>query len=389
MHVQDMPQLLGDYLIEQRRRFHRIPEPSGEEIKTSAAIAAELEAAGIACRRMGKTGLVADIAGCGPGKTFLLRADIDGLSVNEQTNLPFASEHEGMMHACGHDCHISMLLTAARALQEMRDQFKGTVRILFQPAEEIGAGALEMIRLGVLEGVSGAFGIHVWSDIDAGKCSIAAGARMASADRFEIEIHAKSGHASQPHLCVDAIPAASAVISAIQTIVSRETPPTETAVVTVGKLTAGTRWNVTAGSAKLEGTTRCFSDEVRNKFEGQLKRIAEQTAAAYGAAAEVRYQYMLGSVINSPELLPVVSSAADQVMPGDWHVDYPLTMGAEDFSEYQRIVPGMIILLGVRNPETDSCWPQHSCYYKVDESVLIRGAMMHVQVALNWLAANA
>ncbi len=387
--VEQAAQRAQDYLIKMRRHFHQYPEASAQEYETSKRIGEELTAMGLTWKQVGMdTGIVCDIQGKFPGKTFMIRADIDALSVTEDTGLPFESKNKGLMHACGHDCHISVMLAAAKMLSELRDQIHGTVRVIFQPAEEIAQGAKAMIKEGVLDGVDACFGIHVWSDIDAGKISIEPGPRMASADKFTIDIDGKSGHGAQPHLCVDAAVVAAAVIQNLQTVVSREIAPTETAVVTVGTVNVGSRWNVVAGSAHMEGTTRCFNPEVRNQMPAVLSRVVEETAKAFRATAKVNYDFLVSPTVNNPAIVPYAQKAAEEIFGADWNAHYGLTMGGEDFSFFLEKIPGCFALLGVRSPEADSGWPQHSCHYKVDESSLIQGAKMHVLTALNYLNAN-
>ena len=267
MDIQALGAKYHDYLIEMRRWFHANPEVSGEEFNTSARIKEELDKMGIAWRPCGlKTGVMATIEGSKPGKRIMLREDIDALTVQEETGLEYASKNPGIMHACGHDCHISILLTVAAMLNEIKDELCGTVVLAFQPAEEIAQGALSMMQDGVLDGVDACFGMHVWSDIPSGKISVRDGAAMASADQFIIDIEGVSGHGATPHLCADVVPMTSAIIQSLQTVVSREIDPTETAVLTVGTIQAGSRWNVIAGKAQITGTTRCFSNAVRAQF---------------------------------------------------------------------------------------------------------------------------
>ena len=378
------------YVIEMRRYFHAHPEVSTKEYETSKRIGEELTKMGLEWRHCGlETGIVCDVKGKFPGKTFMIRADIDALTVTEDTGLPFTSQNPGVMHACGHDCHIAVMLGAAKMLSELRDQIHGMVRICFQPAEETAQGAKSMVEQGALEGVSACFGLHVWSDADAGKVSIDAGPRMASGDKFTIDVIGKSGHGAQPHHCVDATVVAAAIIQNLQSMVSREIDPTQTAVVTVGTVTSGSRWNVISGSAHMEGTTRCFDPEVRQNFPKVIERIAKNTAAAYRADAKVTYDFLVPPTINNPAIVPYAQGAAKEIFGDDWDAHYGVTMGGEDFSYFLEKVPGCFALLGVRSEAADSVYPQHSCHYKVDESALIKGSMLHVMTALSYLEKNA
>ena len=288
MTLQELMTRWNGYQIEMRRWFHQHPEESTKEVRTAERIRAELDRAGIPWRPCGLgTGTLARIEGAQPGRTILLRGDIDALSVNEETGLPYASEVPGVMHACGHDCHISMLLTAAMIVNEIRDRLKGTIVFAFQPAEELGLGARAMIEEGALEGVDACFGMHVWSDYPAGTVALRKGPMMASGDQFKIHVRGKSTHGAQPQLGADALIMGAAIAQNLQTIVSRETYPGDTAVVTVGKFHSGTRFNVVAGTAELEGTTRTFSPAVRDRFEEQITRIARSTAEAMRGTADV------------------------------------------------------------------------------------------------------
>ena len=315
------------YVIRMRRYFHAHPELSGKELKTSAAIRAELDADGIEWRSCGKSlpqGTLGTIKGDLPGKTILLRSDIDALPITEATGLPFASENPGVMHACGHDNHIAMLLTAAKILAANRHELRGTVKVLFQPSEEVGIGALDMIEDGALEGVDAAFGMHVWPELASGRVSLEPGPRMASTDRFRIDIQGKGGHAAAPHLCVDATPAAAFLAVNLQTLVSRSISPASSAVLTIGSLHSGSRWNVTSGSAYLEGTVRCFDEETRKTIREGMKRMADRVAAAHGCTAETTYTWLSDAVINDPsrrEPQPKCSDQTDSPLsPRHWSV---------------------------------------------------------------------
>lgn len=386
MNLQDLMAKYAGYQVEMRRHFHQHPEESGREFKTAERIRAELDRAGIAWRVCGMgTGTLARIEGPKPGPTILLRGDIDALSVNEETGLPFASCVPGVMHACGHDCHISMLLTAAMMVNDIRDRLAGTVVFAFQPAEEIGCGAKSMIAEGALDGVDACFGMHVWSDYPAGRVGMRKGPMMASGDRFRVRVTGKSTHGAQPHRGADALVMGAAIVQNLQTICSRELDPIDTAVVTVGKFSSGTRFNVVAGTAELEGTTRTFSPEVRNGFADRIGRIAKCTAEAMRGTAEVEYDYLVPVTVNDPHVVDVAAGAARRIFGDDGVVEAALQMGGEDFAYFQEKVPGAMVLLGVGNEACGAVWPQHHGRYTVDESVLVKGAALHVQTALDFL----
>lgn len=387
MNFQEIFETYNDYQIEMRRYFHAHPEVSGKEHETARRIREELTKYGIAWRPCGmETGTLATIEGRGPGKCILLRGDIDGLTVNEETGCEYASQNAGVMHACGHDCHISVLLTAARILQDHRDEFEGTVKLAFQPAEEIGTGALAMIEEGALEGVDACFGMHVWSDIEAGQVSLLPGPRFAGGDIFTIKVDGVSGHGAQPHQCVDATVAAAAIIGNLQTIVSRELSPVDTAVVTVGTMTSGTRWNVVSGHAELGGTIRYFSMDTGDALPGMIERVASKTAEAFRATATLEHTRLVPPTINDPDMTALARGSVAKVMGEAALIDCPPTMGGEDFSQFMQRVPGCYARFGVRNEAVGAIHPQHSCYYQVDEAALVKAASVYTQVALDFLA---
>lgn len=390
LNIFEIAEKYRSYLIEKRRFFHAHPELSFKEYNTSEAIKNELDDMGIPWIPCGgETGILATITGELPGRTILLRSDMDALNVQEETGLDYASQTDGAMHACGHDCHMAMLLTAARMLIDMRSELHGTVKLAFQPGEELSEGAQEMIRCGVLDGVDGCFGIHVWSDIPSGRVYCPDGAAMASCGRFSIDIHGAGGHGSAPHLCVDPIVAASATVMNMQSIISREISPMDQGCVSVGKITSGSRFNCIAETAYLEGTTRAFNNDVSMGFEAQIKRIAENTADAFRASADVKYYHIANTTINDPAVAGIVRNAARAVISDDAPIDMLPVSASEDFCYFIEDIPGAIALLGVRNESCGAVWPQHSNKYCVDEDVLLSGAMLHVKVAMDFTSEKA
>lgn len=387
MNLKEAAAKYGDYLIEMRRCFHAHPEVSGEEYETSKRIKAELDKFGIAWRPCGlETGILATIQGGKPGKTILLRGDMDALTVQEETELPYASEVSGVMHACGHDCHISTLLTAARVLNDVKADLCGTVRLAFQPAEETAQGAKSMIENGALDGVDGCFGIHVWSNVPAGQVALAPGPRMAAADQFSIDIKGKGGHASAPHQCVDAAVVASAMVTNLQSIVSREVDPGDPAVLTVGRIEAGTRWNVVAEYGRLEGTTRYFSRDLYQRFPEMMERVVTQTAQTFRAEAKLNYDRIVPPAINDDQMTEVAIGAARKAISADAVIAIDRITGGEDFAYFMEKVPGAIALMGVGNEACGAVWPQHSGKYRVDESALINSVLLYAQVAADFNA---
>lgn len=387
MNYEEMEKKYNEYQIKMRRYFHQHPEVSCEEYNTSKVIKEELDKIGVSWEPCGlETGVLATIKGSHPGKTILLRGDFDALTVPEGTGLPYASQNPGVMHACGHDCHVSMMLTAAHILNDIKDELHGTVKLAFQPAEETADGAKSMVELGAMKDVDGCFAIHVWSDVPSGHISCDAGPRMASADLFKIDVVGKGGHGASPHQCVDASVVSSAIVNNLQTIVSREIAPVDPAVVTVGVMDVGTRWNVVAEKGHLEGTSRCFSTEVWKEMPNVIERVAKNTAEAFRATAEVENIQLVPPIENDDHISHIVRESARKVIGDDAPVTCPPTMGGEDFAFFMQEAPGAVALLGVGNEQCGAVWPQHSRKYCVDEAALIKGAILYAQVALSFNA---
>lgn len=384
------------YIIRQRRHFHKHPELSLQEIRTTSDIAGQLDAMNIPYERPLETGLVATLRGTAPDayredgsprRRLLMRADIDALPVAERTGEEFASVNEGCMHACGHDCHIAMMLGCLQVLRHMTDDIHGEVRVVFQPSEENGSGARMMCEAGVCDGVDGAFAMHIWSEVDAGTVSFEEGPRMANTDWFRIDVHGTSCHGAMPQRGSDAVMVAAEIVNALQTIVSRELSPYEPAVVTVGELHAGTARNVIAGEAHLTGTVRTYSDATHELMPALIERIAVHTAQAHGAEAELSdYTIANYKVENEPEASERCRKAVLKTLGPSGEGRYRGTMSGEDFSEYLRRVPGMLAFVGCRNPHIGATFAQHSCYYKVDEGVLAKGSAVAAQYAIDFLA---
>lgn len=386
MQVKELAAQIQPELVELRRYFHQHPEPSWEEVNTSGRIAEELTKLGIGVERKAKTGVIGTLKGGKPGRTVALRADIDALSIKEETGLPFASQNEGFMHACGHDAHITSLLGAAKILSKLKEEIPGTVKFVFQPAEELAQGAKKLVEEGVMEGVDGIFGLHVWSDLPAGKVCVEPGPRMASADMFTITVEGKGGHGSAPHQGIDAVVAASAVVMNLQTIVSRELNPLDPVVVTIGKLVAGDRFNIIASRAVLDGTSRCFDSEIRKRLPEIIRRVAENTAATFRATAKLDYRFGCPPTINDDKTVAITQSAVKKLYGDEALAPMPLVTGSEDFSFFAEKAPAAFAFLGVNNPEKKANFPQHHACYTIDEDVLQMGAAIYAQFALDFLA---
>ncbi len=379
-----------DDLVQKRRHFHQNPELSWEEVETTNYVCRFLDELEVPYRRTKPTGVIAEIKGSQPGKTVALRADMDALSVFEvNQELPYASKVDGKMHACGHDSHTAMLLTATRILKKLQPELKGTVRLIFQPAEEVANGAKEMVKQGAVDGVDNAFGIHIWSQIDSGKVQCAKGPQFASADLVKVSFKGRGGHAAQPHNAIDAVMMASSFALNIQTVVSRTVDPLRPAVLTIGKMEVGTRFNVIAENAVLEGTVRCFDKDVRQHIEQQIRHYADQVATMYGGEAEVSYEYGTQAVINGEESATLVEKIVKENFGEDaYWIDDP-TMGGEDFSYYLDEVPGCFALVGSGNTEKDTRWAHHNGHFNIDEDAMDIGVELYVQYALNYLNQNS
>ena len=368
------------YVVEMRRDFHRNPEPSFEEFRTTDRIAEELDKMGIPYRRFEPSGLVGDIVGGKPGKCIFLRADIDALSVKEESGVEFTSEREGFMHACGHDTHAAMLLGAAKVLNSIRDELCGCVKVLFQPAEELAMGAKHIIAQGAIEGADAGFGMHIFAQQPVGQLGITSGVIHPAADYYKLDVHGVTSHGALPDEGVDATVAAAAIVMNLQTISSREFSPLEPVVVTVGTLHSGQRFNVISNHAELEGTVRLFNEELHQKIPGMMARIAENTAAAFRCTAELDYQFKSDMLVNDEAMTELARGAALKVAGEEHIAPIRRSMGGEDFSAYTHIVPCAFVALGGGGEA-----PQHSEKFCIDESAFETGVAMYAQVAVDFL----
>ncbi len=373
-----LPPKLRERVIAIRRELHRHPEPSWEERETAWRIEGCLDHLGLRHRRICDTGVIAEVPGETDGPRIALRADIDALPIVEETGLPFASQNPGVMHACGHDGHAAMLLGAGELLAG--EPPPGPVRLIFQPAEEVGAGAKRLIEGGVLEGVAAIFGGHLDIHHPAGRIFVTPGTVAASTDNFRIRLVGRGGHAGRPHEAVDAVLAASHLVIALQHVVAREVAPTEAAVVTVGIVRAGDAANAIAGTAELLGTVRAFRPEVRELLVGEVRRIADETARLHRASADVRIEDGTPPVVNDRRATEIAQEAAVRVAGENVQELPSIHMAGEDFSYYQERLPGCYVRFGAR-PRTGEPHPNHSSRFDFDEEAIGWGAAWFAEVA--------
>jgi amidohydrolase len=363
-------------LIEWRRKLHQNPELGFQETRTAEFIHQQLTTWGIAhTTNVAKTGIVATISGKQPGKTLAIRADMDALPVQEANEVSYRSQIDGKMHACGHDGHVAIALGTAYYLSQ-NPHFAGTVKLIFQPAEEGPGGAAPMIEAGVLKNpdVDAIIGLHLWNQLELGTVGVRTGALMAAVETFECRIQGKGGHGAIPQQTIDAIVVASQVVNALQTIVARNVDPIESAVVTVGKFHAGSAVNVIADSAAIGGTVRYFNPNYAGFFQQRLEQIIGGICQAHGATFELDYQALYPPVINDGAIADLVRSVAESVVESPVGVTPACqTMGGEDMSFFLQAVPGCYFFLGSANSELGLNFPHHHPRFDFDETVLALG----------------
>jgi amidohydrolase len=399
---------------QERRYLHMHPELSLREENTARFVAENLREAGIPFRAgvggdgrpfymdkealelagietlptTGGTGVIAIIEGARPGKCVLLRGDMDALAMQEETNADYASLTPNVMHACGHDVHTAVLLNTARVLWARRDTFAGTVKLMFQPGEEGFGGARAMIEDGLLENphVDAAFALHVDPQTPAGQIALTPGIANAFSDRLFIRVHGKGGHAAAPHNAVDSTLVAAHILIALQTLISRETDPTQSAVITIGTLQAGVgAANVIPEYATLFGTVRTLNPEVRERLVRRIPELAANIAAAFGATAETAYLRGYPAMVNTPAMCDLVRRAAIPLIGEENIRNKPVGLGGEDFSFVLERVPGAMFRLGTGNVDQGLTWGCHHPKFDVDETALPLGVALMTAVALRYL----
>ena len=376
-----------DEVVSWRRYMHQHPELSFKEVKTAEYIKEKLLSFGLEVKtNIGGHGLIGILEGNQAGKTIALRADFDALPIPDEKEVPYKSQNPGVMHACGHDGHTAALLGTAEALSHFRQQLKGKVIFIFQPAEELPPGGAKfMIEDGVLDGVDYVFGAHLDSQTPLGKITVGEGYQMAAVDKFEIHIQGKGGHGARPHEAIDSIVIGSDIISSLQKIVSRGVNPLQSAVVTIGVFQSGTAFNVIADKAKIEGTVRTFDGEVRKKVEKQIYSIVEGITTAFGATFTIDYLNGYPALYNHQEETETVRALLAEQFPEENIVDMQPSMGAEDFSYYLLEKPGTYFRVGSQNEDEATHYPHHHPKFDIDERALLNLEKSFVKIVAHYL----
>ena len=388
-----LAETLRDDLIATRRDFHQHPELAFEEIRTSRIVAEELQQLGLEVQTgVGKTGVVGILEGNQPGKTVLLRADMDALPIQEANEADYASTVPGIMHACGHDGHTAMALGLARLISPLREQLHGRIKFVFQPAEEVGGGARAMVTDGVLDDPQPdvSLGMHLWNELPVGTYGIIAGAMMAGASDVRIRITGKGGHGAIPHQTIDPVLCAAHVLVALQSVVSRNIDPMETAVLSITQLQAGQAFNVIPHEAELIGTFRVFSLEMRELVESRVRTLASSICEGMGCVASVSIQHYTDPVVNDATVAAQAQNTAQRVLGANAPIFDIRTMAAEDVHLFMDDIPGLYFFVGSANPEKELDYPHHHERFDFDEQALVNGVglMAHFIADYVWQDAD-
>lgn len=387
MDIRQMAEQYFQDTVEIRRDLHRHPELSDQIVRTSNLVAASLDAWGIPYRRIEQQGILGIIDSDKPGKTVALRADMDGLPIQERSDQEYCSIVEGAAHLCGHDCHTASLLTAARILKEKKDSFSGKVYLIFQPCEEAakGVNARAMIQNGAMQGVDAVFGLHMYNNIDAGRVSVQPGVRMAASIRGKIVIHGEGSHAGSPHQGIDAIVAASAVVMNLQSIVSRELNAQDPAVITVGTISGGSSQFAVCDCVELGISVKFFNTDLTDKICKAISRIATKTAEAYRASCDVILEGFMRAVVNDETLAQIALMSARKLFGQECVAVCPPWCASEDFGEYEKFTPGIFALVGGRNESAGLNKQAHNPSFDIDERGLAVATAMYAQFAIDYL----
>ncbi|WP_042350698.1 M20 metallopeptidase family protein [Bacillus massiliigorillae] len=382
-------QIPTEKIVEWRRHLHRNPELSFKEFETSQYIYDTLLTfPNLELARPTATSVVATlVGGAGEGKTIALRADMDALPIQEESDVEFKSTKDNVMHACGHDTHVAMLLGAAKVLSEMKDKLAGTVKFIFQHAEEqVPGGAQELVDAGVLKDVDQIYGIHILPKLVAGSLGVVTtGYATTAADGFFLKIQGKGSHASTPELSIDPIVVGSQMVMALQTIVSRNVKPSEMAALSIGEFHSGQAANIIADTASLSCSIRTTSEEVRDLMEERVKKIIDQVASTYGATYELDYIRGYSALYNTPELAQLAKASAIKALGEELVYDSPMLMASEDFSAYTKVIPGCYMFLGGGLDEEGCGFMNHHPKFKILEESMVNGTKVEVQLILDLL----
>jgi amidohydrolase len=379
---------MKDWLVEIRRTIHQHPELGFEEVETSRFVSQWLEKFGLQVEKgVAKTGVVGLLEGRAKGKTVAIRADMDGLPIDEANPIPYASKIKGKMHACGHDAHVAILLGVAKFFSSMKDQLKGNIKWIFQPAEEGGGGGEIMVEEGVLENpkVDAIFGVHVYPFLPVGKIGIYEREGLAASDRFTIKIIGQGGHAATPHVLKDPILAAGHLITQIHSIVGRDINPLESGVVSIGKVNGGVAFNIIPDEVELLGTVRSLTHQVREELKLRIEQVTRGIAQSFGMDYRFDYEYGYPVLVNDSEMSTLVASACSRGI-GEENVEVlKPSMGGEDFAYYLEKVPGAFFRVGIRNEQKGIVHPLHSSHFDIDEEMLPLGVEMFVRIIDQYL----
>lgn len=379
---------LTQWVIEQRRYLHQHPEVSYEEKQTRDYIENQLHALGIETYTLTGKDVIGVIKGAHRGKTIGIRADLDALPIHEETNLPFASKHAGVMHACGHDGHMAILLGIANYLTNHRDAIHGTILLIFQHAEEeIPGGATELVSANLLENVDAIFGYHLWQPLESGLIGIREGAAMAGADRFSFTILGKGGHGSMPDETVDPTLVISHVITQLHTIISRSLPPKEQAVLSIGKLNSGTNYNVIPDTASASGTVRYFDVETSKFIRRRVETIIKGVCDSFGAQFEIVYEHGDPPLLNDKNLTAFMKKTATNLFGEEKIVDIEPILGSEDFAYYSVEIPASYTFIGIGDPAHP--YGHHHPKFDIDEDMLPVGVELFINSLIDYLQGGA
>lgn len=377
--------LVEDYVVKLRRHFHENPELSGQEFKTQERIMKELDELGIPYKKAGNTSLIATLKGGKKGKTVALRADIDALPIKEESGVEFASKNPGLMHACGHDAHTSMLLGAAKILSEMKDDIPGEVRFFFQEGEETFTGAKKIIEAGGMDGVDACLGMHGMSELETGYVNISPGYRMAGCDTIYVKFEGVSGHGSAPHKAKDTVHPACIFVTDLQGIATKNVNPQEPLVLSVGRFVGGTKANIIAKYTEIDISMRYFDHETRKTVHEAIKRHAKAIADAYEIKVDVNIEESTISMYNDEELSILADKSCTKVFGDGRNIELTKYMGSEDMPYYFQHAKGIYAFLGYKNEAKESIYFPHHERFKIDEDYMKYGTALYAQFALDFL----